>query len=59
MTRNQIRLIKCVLDSEQFYEKMQAYRIAPAWNQHETTKAFEEVKKYILDVLTDEENNED
>ena len=36
-----------VLEEQEFYELMQAYRLAPLVDQERVVYAFEEVKKYI------------
>ena len=41
-----------LLDEQEFYEKMQRYRLAPIGNQKEVTRAFEDVKQWIRDNYT-------
>jgi hypothetical protein len=36
-----------ILDEQEFYELMQAYRLAPLVDQERVVYDFEEVKKYI------------
>jgi hypothetical protein len=35
------------LESQEFYELCQAYRTAPAYDQEQTTRAFDELKRLI------------
>ena len=43
-----------VLESMEYFDLMQQYRIAPQEDQQRVIKAFEDVKKYLVDNLTNE-----
>lgn len=46
-----MKKIKDELESQEFYDLMQVYRHTPILYQKSTTKAFEDVKKYIRKLL--------
>lgn len=47
------------LDGREFYELMQAYRLAPVMPQHEVTECFEAVKSYVVGFVAFTENEND